>query len=305
MAQPSQPSQPQGTTVARVTVAVDGTASDRAVIRAAVEEAQLRGVELQVAHVAPPYAAEETTHLLGGGFDLAGVGREILDAARKEVEALGHPGAVRATLATGQRVPELVDLSQGSDLLVVGRGGHGRVVGLLAGSVAVGVATHARCPVRVVAADRGSATARAPVVAGMAREQDADVLLAHAGEAAVRSGTSLVVLHAWHLPSPYADRVEARTHGAWWSDRARDMVETALEPVRRACPHLEVEVQVVHDDPAVALLHASRDATLVVLTRPHDRRIVGGHLGRVARQVMAGSRCPVDVVPPAERAARA
>ncbi|QIK65973.1 universal stress protein [Nocardioides sp. HDW12B] len=282
-----------------VTVAVDGTASDRPVLRVAVAEAQLRGAELQVAHVAPPYAAAEPTHPLGG-LDLSDVGREILDAARTEVEALGHAGVVRSTLVTGHRVPELVELSEGSGLLVVGRGGHGRVVGLLAGSVAVGLATHARCPVRVVAADRSSATARAPVVAGMSRELDAEVLLAHSGDAAVRAGTSLVVLHAWHLPSPYADRVEGRTHSGWWADRARTMVETALEPVRQACPHLEVEVQVVHDDPAVALLHASRDATLVVLTRPHDRRIVGGHLGRVARQVMAGSRCPVDVVPPGE-----
>ena len=107
-----------------------------------------------------------------------------------------------------------------------------------------------------------------------------------------------MVLHAWHLPTPYADRVEARTHSSWWTERGREMAEHALEPMRRAYPDVEVEVQVVHDDPAVALMHASHDATLLVLARPHDRRLAGGHLGRVARQVMAGSRCPLDVVPP-------
>lgn len=293
-----------GPATGRVAVAVDGTEADKNVLRVAVDEARRRRAALQVVHVAPPFTSAETTHLGADGFDVTDIGREVLEGARREVEALAYAGPLEPTLLTGHRVPEIVALTDRSDLVVVGRGGHGRVVGLLAGSVAAGVATHARCPVRVVPGERIRPAARAPVVAGLSREHDAPRLLAHAGPAALRAGTSLVVLHAWHLPSPYADRVEARTHSAWWSDRGREMAEAALEPLRRAHPDLEVEVQVVHDDPAVALMHSSHDATLLVLARPHDRRLVGGHLGRVARQVMAGSRCPVDVVPPEELSAR-
>ena len=111
------------------------------------------------------------------------------------------------------------------------------------------------------------------------------VWLAHAGPAALRAGTSLVVLHAWHLPSPYADRVEARTHSAWWSDRGREMAEAALEPLRRAHPDLEVEVQVVHDDPAVALLHSSHDATLLVLAYAASSPGQDGPFDRVANHL--------------------
>lgn len=287
-----------GSANGRVTVAVDGSGADKNVLRTAVDEACHRRAALQVVHVAPRFTVAETAHLGADGFDVTDIGREILQGARTEVEALAYAGPLEPTLLTGHRVPEIVALTDRSDLVVVGRGGHGRLASLLVGSVAAGVATHARCPVRVVPGERIRAAAGAPVVAGLSRERDAARLLAHAGPAALRAGTSLIVLHAWHLPSPYADRVEARTHSAWWSDRGREMAEAALEPLRRDHPDLEVEVQVVHDDPAVALMHASHDATLLVLVRPHDRRLVGGHLGRVARQVMAGSRCPVDVVPP-------
>jgi nucleotide-binding universal stress UspA family protein len=63
----------------------------------------------------------------------------------------------------------LIDAADGATLLVVGRRGHGGVVGLLLGSVARACTEHAPCPVVVVppapsdAPATGAASADAPV----------------------------------------------------------------------------------------------------------------------------------------------
>jgi nucleotide-binding universal stress UspA family protein len=50
-----------------------------------------------------------------------------------------------------------------------------------------------------------------------------------------------------------------------------------------------------HEEPAHALVRASRGADRLLLARPHRRRT--HHLGRVARAVLRDACCPVEVVP--------
>ncbi|UMG94866.1 universal stress protein [Nocardioides sp. TF02-7] len=134
------------------------------------------------------------------------------------------------------------------------------------------------------------------VAVGLRDPGHADALLGVAFAAAAARGSSLRVVHAWALPNPYADAVELRTHGPVWDEAARTMAAGVLEEWRRAYPMVPVTVEVVHDDPAQALVKASADADLLVVLR-RKLPVLGPHLGRVGRAVLRSAACPVAVVP--------
>jgi nucleotide-binding universal stress UspA family protein len=84
-----------------------------------------------------------------------------LARARAEVvaatdEAVGRWAAkypdvrVESAVRDGQAVEQLIDASHGAALLVVGSRGHGRLAGMVLGSVSQAAVRHAHCPVAVV-----------------------------------------------------------------------------------------------------------------------------------------------------------
>jgi nucleotide-binding universal stress UspA family protein len=60
---------------------------------------------------------------------------------------------VREIVRRGSAARELVQASQGAQLLVVGSRGHGGFTGLLLGSVSSACAEHAHCPVLIIHGD--------------------------------------------------------------------------------------------------------------------------------------------------------
>jgi nucleotide-binding universal stress UspA family protein len=70
-------------------------------------------------------------------------------------EVLGtHPALrVREVVRRGSAARELVQASQGAQLLIVGSRGHGGFTGLLLGSVSSACAEHAHCPVLIIHGD--------------------------------------------------------------------------------------------------------------------------------------------------------
>jgi nucleotide-binding universal stress UspA family protein len=136
--------------MSRITVGVDGSAEARAALLFALEEARLRGAELEVilAYSPLPYLADDV--VLRHQESSEAEAEELL---RKEVEpaAAGFPEVTvttRAILGTAART--LIEMSEGSDLLVVGSRGRGGFSGLLLGSVSQQCVHHAPCPVVVV-----------------------------------------------------------------------------------------------------------------------------------------------------------
>ncbi len=107
-----------------------------------------------------------------------------------------------------------------------------------------------------------------------------------AAEFAAKSAAPLVLLHAvprldWHFTS---DAPEVSPDGA-------DTVLAAADAeVRSAHPGLEVRNTIVKKSPATALQEASDGARLVVVgTGSDDRRVLGGHVIRLAHRAL----CPV------------
>ena len=75
----------------------------------------------------------------------------ILADARLRAQANGA-GRISTCFSSGDAAEEIIVQAKGrrADLIVVGSRGHGRLAGLLLGSVAQKVVTHAPCPVLVV-----------------------------------------------------------------------------------------------------------------------------------------------------------
>jgi nucleotide-binding universal stress UspA family protein len=95
----------------------------------------------------------------------------------------------------GFPVPLLVAASSRAGLVVLGDRGLGGFTALLVGSVAIGLAARAECPVVVVRGERPSDAG--PVVVGIDGSQISEAALAFAFEAAVTRKVPLIAVHSW------------------------------------------------------------------------------------------------------------
>lgn len=105
---------------------------------------------------------------------LVELNRQVSSAVDERLEvAMGRAREVSADLVITQEraldgaAGRLVDLSSHADTIVLGRSGHGFVVGAVLGSVARQVATHAQCPVVVVHEANGRTPAARGGVVGV------------------------------------------------------------------------------------------------------------------------------------------
>ena len=136
----------------RVVVGVDGSPTSKRALAWAVDEAGLRRAALTaVTAWHPPYG-------LGGPFasmsfdsrpyeEAAGA---LLDAALDGVDTSGLPDPPQRAVRLGSAAGELLDVSRGSDLVVLGSRGLGALAGMVLGSVTSQVALHADCTVVVL-----------------------------------------------------------------------------------------------------------------------------------------------------------
>lgn len=145
----------------RIIAAVDGSASSLKAVAAAADLAGKYGAELVLLTVTPELSASLTaeleTYIRQEQIDvpigeLATVDAEnILAGARRHAQANGAD-RITPRSSRGDPAEEIIARAkdQGADLIVVGSRGHGRLAGLLLGSVAQKVIAHAPCPVLVV-----------------------------------------------------------------------------------------------------------------------------------------------------------
>ena len=122
-------------------------------------------------------------------------------------------------------------------------------------------------------------------------------LLEHAFDLAAVRGAPLTILHAWELPSCYDDIIVRRTHDDEWNLAALERIESQIADLRTDHPRVQVEVLVVHKQPALALREASQTADLLMLARRREGP-APLRLGGTARALMRSAACPVEIVPP-------
>lgn len=283
-----------------VVVGVDGTPASKAALRYGAEEAVRLGTGLRLVHVMSDAAA--LLGVLPGLYRLPGVdarayGRRVLHEAREQVSGVLPADRVSGSLASGAVADGLVSAAEQARLLVLGDQHRPLVDRVFTGSVLAGVAGRARTPVVAVPAS-WQAGARRPIVAAVKDCADPGGLVRRAFEIAHAHLTGLVLVHVWQLPTMYDDVIATRVDEDAWTERIRDCLQALVDDVRSDFRDVEVELRIVHGQPAGVLCEISRYADLMLLSRrPH--RFPWGHLGAVGRTVLRESRCPVEVLPPA------
>jgi nucleotide-binding universal stress UspA family protein len=229
----------------------------------------------------------------------------VLDRARA---AAAEAGADRVGTAVRSGIPVdvLAQESRAASLLVVGDRGAGRVEGLLAGSVAVGLLGRASCPVVVVrGADRDAGRqAGRPVVVGLDLSPASTAVLDAALDAAASRGVGLVVVHA--VPDPPADPTADPTADLLVAPAAARSARAGTEhrvpaeqPAARAARRgVPVRSVTAAGRAAEVLLAEARDAQLVVVGSRGRGELAGLVRGSVSTVLVHRADCPVLVVGP-------
>ena len=283
-------------TPAPVAVGVDGSPGSDAALHAGLAEAKRLGAPVLLVHVVPDHVPM-TPLLPLTGPELVGTGGALLHEVTAEVLDEAPDLRVSTALRHGRRAAQLAHAARDAAVLYVGRDDRPGLDRLLLGNTAAGAASRATCPVVVVPPTWGSAPARGVVVAAVKSPTHSIELLADAFATAAAHDARLVVLHAWKLPSGYDDIVAARVATDEVTARSTTELRKLLRDWRTSYPSVDVEIRIVHDQPAHALVQASREADLLVLVR-HAHGFPAGTLGGAGRAVLRDAECPVRVVPP-------
>jgi nucleotide-binding universal stress UspA family protein len=284
-----------------VVVGVDGSTSALRAVRWGAAEATRRRATLRlvsafawmVHHVAARPGIEDSYR-----DTLLARAREQLAEAGRVAEAEGAGIEIELQLIEGSPMQVLGSEADRAQLLVLGDRGLTRVEGLLVGSVAVGLAAHAACPVVVVRGDERSPseTASLPVLVGVDGSSTSDAAVGFAFEAAAARKVPLVALHTWS--DMMFDPSFAGVVVDW------DVVESAERRVlskrvggwTEKFPDTSVELVVRRDQPAPSLLALAAGAQLVVVGSRGHGEFVGMVLGSVSHALVHRAPCPVAVV---------
>ncbi|CAL9283172.1 universal stress protein [Streptomyces olindensis] len=295
-----------------ITVGLDGSSESRAAAEWAAREAKLRGLALRLVHVWQPVPEPMAQAPLLG----AETHQHWTERIPREAAAglrLRHPGVeVSTEQCSGNAAEALCSAAEESALLVLGSRGMSGLGGFLVGSVGQAVLAHAELPVVLVrageqAADEhemdptgipSAAAPYRPVVLGLDTGRPDEGLIEFAFDAAVRRATSLRAVHGWNPPPYYAYGLSADPgfHDTLAQSEAAGLAEV-LGPWRRKFPDVEVLEESRHGSPALHLIDASREASLVVVGRRVRRNPLGVHIGPVTHAVLHHATAPVAVVP--------
>lgn len=287
-----------------IVVGIDGTERALSAVRHATEEALRSDLDLTLVHVMPDYVPLSPMLPLFPA-DLRDLGTRLLAEAAAVVGEVSQQVHPSIRLLHGGAAWQLVAVSEGARMIVLGRESTPAWASVFVGAVTMGVAARADCPVVSVpegwAADAHEAR---PVVVGVEAADLDHTLLEHAVGRAAALGTGLTVVHAWELLGYYDDIIVGRAQDLEWSSDARHRVEAQLARLRPEQRGVEVAVEIRHRQPGLALREASEDARLLVLGR-HGHTPVVRHLGSTARALLREAPCPVEIVPPTSRRAAA
>lgn len=138
----------------RIVVGVDSSETSLKALRWALDEAKLRGSDVELVHAFPrPELVGMTMVItLPSDEELREASEQVLSDA---LAAVGGSGDVTVSQRVGSGGPAsvLVDVAKDAELLVLGSRGLGGFRGMLLGSVTQQVIAHAPCPVVVITPD--------------------------------------------------------------------------------------------------------------------------------------------------------
>jgi nucleotide-binding universal stress UspA family protein len=285
-----------------VVAGVDGSESALEAVRWAAREARRRRVPLRLVDA----FVWTTTHHLGDPGLGTGYIKVLRQNARDEVAAAAAAAVevapelvVEQDVVDGFPVPVLCGEAARAQLVVLGDRGLGGFTGLLAGSVAVALTTHAPCPVVVVRGPTPDAPppSDGPVVVGIDGSPTSEAALAFAFEAADLRGVPLLAVHTWTDYQIESTMVAVLEGEAIDGDERRLLAER-LAGWGEKFPGVRVERLVTRHRPAATLIEHSAHAQLVVVGSRGRGGFAGLMLGSVSHALLHHATCPVAIVRP-------
>jgi nucleotide-binding universal stress UspA family protein len=281
-----------------VVVGVDGSDSALDATRWAAVDAARRGTRLRlVAAVGWTTFQPAGLPALGQEYQrqvTARAAEEHLEAAVATARDLVRGLEVEREVRGGEAPAVLRAESERAAQVVVGTRGRGGFTGLVLGSVALGVATHAECPVVVV---RGTSAPDGPIVVGVDGDGENDAALGVAFDEAARRSVPLVAVHAWSeaVLDPFLVPLLDRSAVQAEQEKA---LETRLAGWTVKYPGIDVRAVIVVDGAARELVARSAGAGLVVVGSRRRGPVSAALLGSVSQAVLQHATCPVAVVRP-------
>jgi nucleotide-binding universal stress UspA family protein len=268
-----------------VVVGVDGSSSAWHAAQWATSEAARKGARLTVVHALPVDGGPAATP-------------SWLDRLLADVRQCGTT-EIDVRVQRGRPAPLLLDSAQQARLVVVGGWGADAYPGMLAGSVALALVTHASCPVAVVRGSAPEATPpeEGPVVVGVDGSPTSDAALDEAFAIAAGWGTDLVAVHTWSdvVPGPSGAAVRLPENWSTLAAEAEELLAQRLAAHRPAYPGVAVEARVLYDQPVRALLAEAETARLLVVGRRGRGGFSGMLLGSTSQVLVQYAPCPVLV----------
>ena len=145
----------------RIVVGIDGSEYSPAALRLARRFASALDAPIQVISCVGFSDFFLPAHLPPGNPELSTQLEEtatrLMDQAIERTYGQDRPQNLWTAVKFGQPAKVLVEESRDAQLLVVGRRGHGGLLGQLMGSVSSSCVAHAHCPVLVVGQETGDA----------------------------------------------------------------------------------------------------------------------------------------------------
>lgn len=277
-----------------VVVAVDGSDDSERAVRWAAAEARRRQVRLVAVHAVPHLLRDDDAPPVA---DQRARVDQVLSAARQEA---AHAPAVDIEIRRPEPIgfevaPSVLAAVEPGNLLVLGARGHGRVVGLLLGSVSQYAVRHAPGPVVVIRAQSDPAASR--TVVGLDDTDAAYRALEWTLDRA-EPGAEVTALRAWRATAftGAANLLPVPDDAVRTQDDQRDRLEADLVPWRDKYPGVRLTGEAVPGHAGHLLPVASRHAALVVVGSRHRGPTAEALLGSVAQAVLHRARCSVAVI---------
>jgi nucleotide-binding universal stress UspA family protein len=279
-----------------VLVAVDGSEDSLRAVEWAVPEARRRALPLVLVHVVPHLLREDDAPPIAD--QRTRVDRVLQVARQRAAHAPAVETEVRRLEPLGFEIgPALVETTRPGDILVVGARGHGKVAGLVLGSVSQYGARHA--PGTVVVVRRQSDETATRTVVGFDESPSAQRALDWAMQRAAEHGGGVTALRTWRATALHgaANVLPLPVDAAWQQDKERDLLEAELVPWRDKYPGVALLGEAVPGHPGHLLAVAAEHAGLVVVGSRGRGALTETVLGSVSQAVLHHAHCPVAVVP--------
>lgn len=282
--------------MSRILIGVNATEGARVASHWGAAECRLRDAELWLVHV-PPSGTDPPLIWSNEQARPAQGGSSVQLADLAAATRAGYPDlAVKTLLGHGDAADTLTDLSALAELVVLGTTGFAGNLTSLLGSVSSRVAAQAHCPVVIVPRQPAMRSdARPTIVVGIADTAAGELALRFAFDEARRRRASVTAVQAWYPdeagPTPALGAGEA----AEQAELERQLL-AKLAAVQAEYAGVLATASLQPGYPAEVVMHAARDAELVVLGAHHSDNRWSSRLGPVPQTVLHHTSCPVVLV---------